>query len=111
MSKHKVGDKVIICDNNKGNHCIPDEDISKYIGKEAIITKYIYGSYDNDAYKIDLDNGDFYWATDNFFVTVKQDQIISLSDGASCNRCKEFNPYVPSSKTFVCYGCKRGSSL
>lgn len=76
MEKFKVGDKVRIKENLKvgcryNNGCIFVQEMEKYKGKNAVIKNGHIPIYLNDTvenannyrYKLDIDNGDWFWSS------------------------------------------------
>ena len=99
MSKYEVGNKVLLRKDlevgkmYKG--CSFAESMKQYIGKEAIIKKV---DYDGD-YKIDLDDGEWYWTDDMFEVVdftlvnalkiIKDGMSLVNEDGSKVITCKD----------------------
>ena len=78
MEKFKVGDKVRIKENLKvgcryNNGCFFVQEMEKYKGKNAVIKNghipaYLNGNMEienanNYRYKLDIDNGDWFWSS------------------------------------------------
>lgn len=68
-TKHKVGDKIKIHsldwynENKDETDCVESfvPSMTRYCGKEAVITEIVYGTY-----LLDVDGGQWYWTDDMF---------------------------------------------
>jgi hypothetical protein len=112
--KYKKGDKVILGEHQtqdaQGNKIAKNwnKDMGPFVGKEATIVGHYYvDAFGINLYHVDIDNGMWTWREVNMIPVVDQAKVATpQSYGAKCNKCGDWNEYVPATKDFICYGCK-----